>query len=262
MVESLIALPVLLILGLSMLQIALLMHARDALHLAALEAARAGSVGRADPRAIEAGLARGLVPLLAPSSGTDDPVRQLAHAAARVDEGLRAGWTRWRQLSPTRESFVDWGRPGRDASGLPGPWVEIVVDHIGTEAVLRTPASGSAGRRAEAAIGIASGQTLTDAALLRIEVVHGVPAVVPLAGRLIAFTLAAIDGCALPRMRWLGALHLGDPGPAAAPRPWTCAVYVGGADEGRPRIPVRVTALVRMQSNPRLSATTPSRHAL
>ena len=262
MVESLIALPLLLMIGLSMLQIALLLHARDALHLAVLEAARAGSVGHAEPRAIEAGLARGLVPLLAPGSGSDVPARQLAHAGARLDEGLRAGWTRWSQLSPTRESFLDWGGLVRDANGIPSPALEIAVDHIGTEAAARTPASGSAGSRGVAPIGVASGQTLTDAALLRIELVHGVPAVVPLAGRLIAFTLAAVDGCALPRMRWLGPLDLGDPGPAATRRAWACAVYSGGADEGRPRIPIRATAVVRMHSNPRLGSRTPARRLM
>lgn len=262
MVESLIALPVLLLTGLTLLQVALLAHARDALHLAVLEGARAGSVGHAEPRAVEAGLARGLAPLLAAGSGSDDAARQLAHATARLDEALRAGWTRWRQLSPTRESFLDWGVVARAPDGLPRAEVEISVDHIGTEAALRTPATGTAGNVAGAPIGAASGQTLTDAALLRIELVHGVPAVVPLAGRLIAFTLAAIDGCALPRMRRLGVLDLGDPGPGRAPRAWACAVYTGGADEGRPRIPIRVSAVVRMHSNPRLGAGTPHRGAL
>lgn len=61
-VETLVAVPIVLLLGLGALQWALLLHARTAVEYALLEVARAGSVAQARPDAIEAGLARGLMP--------------------------------------------------------------------------------------------------------------------------------------------------------------------------------------------------------
>ena len=64
MIETLIALPILLIVGLGALQFALILQARHALNFALIEAARAGSVEHAEPTAIRTGMARGLLPWL------------------------------------------------------------------------------------------------------------------------------------------------------------------------------------------------------
>ena len=60
MIETLIALPILLIVGLGALQFALILRARHALNFALIEAARTGSVEHADPTAIRTGLALSL----------------------------------------------------------------------------------------------------------------------------------------------------------------------------------------------------------
>jgi hypothetical protein len=107
------------------------------------------------------------------------------------------------------------------------------------------PETGRAGDRAGEPIGASSGQTLNDANLLRLRLDYGVPMVVPVAGRLIAWALAAWDGCTLGTPRRYGALALDAPAMGGLPRPWSCLVH---AAPGRPRMPVRLGATVRMQS--------------
>lgn len=262
MVEALIGLPVLCLLGLAVLQIALLMHARDGLHFALLEAARAGSVAHASRDAIERGLARGLAPLL-PSAGVADADLARLRAAGELRAGLAAGWIRLRRLSPTRESFFDWGETARDDAGVALDATEIPIDNLPTEATRRQPASGTTAQHAGAPIGQASGQTLADASLLQLELVYGVPVDVPLVGALLTRTLAAMDGCEAASAQPLGAIDLGRARHGPSARASLCAFYRGPDPAGRmrSRVPVRVVALIRMQTPPRLDADTPARGA-
>lgn len=262
MVEALIGLPVLCLLGLTVLQVALVMHARDALRYAVFEAARAGSVAHARRDAIESGLARGLAPLYAPGPGARDSGAPLMRATTALQAGLSAGWIRLRTLSPTRESFSDWGTPAASGGDRTSEVIEIPVDNLPTESLRRKPASGSTGDRAGAPIGSASGQTLADASLLRLELIYGVPASVPLAGRVIVWALRIIDGCEVSTGKQVGLVDLGRPVRIASGRNWACSFYEAVDARGpRPRLPVRVTALIRMQTAPRLDAATPARVA-
>lgn len=261
MIEALVGVPLLLLLALAVLQLALLMHARDALHVALLEAGRAGSVAHASRAAIEAGLARGLSPLLPTGGQAPDPEGARLRAAAELRSGLRDGWIRLQKMSPTRESFADWGQPARDDAGEPIDGTEIPVDNLAVESRRRTPASGEAGLPGDAPIGRVSGQTLIDATLLKLQLDYGVPLDVPLAGPMIAWALSAIDGCQPARSRRLGTVDLGRPAPDPVGRDWTCAFYrAGNARSGaRPRVPVRTAILIRMQTPPRLDADTPAK---
>jgi hypothetical protein len=156
---------------------------------------------------------------------------------------------RWRQLSPTQRSFDDWAVPSLDALGLPVPDSrEIPTDNL----VART-------LRSDARVGASSGQTLADANLLKIELTYGVPLTVPLAGRLGAWLMRGIDGCAASDERRLGALSLGLMPASASPRAWTCAFYDARDAGGRavPRWPVRVSSTARLQQ-PARHAGTPS----
>ena len=266
MVEALVGLPLVCLLGLAVLQAALLMPARDGLHHALLEAARAGSVAHGARDAIERGLARGLAPMRPAGSGALAAEAAGWRAQAELRAGLAAGWIVLRRLAPTRESFADWGEPARDDAGVPQGGIEIPVDNLPTESRVRQPASGAAGLHAGAPIGRVSGQTLADASLLQLELIYGVPVDVPLAGRLIARTLAAADGCgaaAEPPVARLGALGLGRGWREPVGRDWTCAFYRAVDADGRPRprVPVRLTALIRMQTPPRLEPDSPVRRA-
>ncbi len=282
--ETLLAAPIALLLGLSALQWALVFHGRIAVGHAAQEAVRAGSVDHGSGDSIERGLARGLMPWLFGARNAGEHVANLARAAAHLSLGQAAGWAAWRRLSPTRESFDDWGLPARDDEGRLIPTlIEIPNDNLTVGGTALRPASGVAGHRGAEPIGIASGQTLNDANLLKIEFTYGVPVTVPLVGRLAAWIMETVDGCggagappaapstgsspAAPSAagphagRRLGPLDLGTPSRAASPRDWACAHY-GAVDETgrrRPRWPVVVTATIRMQSPARDPAAAPAR---
>jgi len=244
-IESLLALPVVLFAGLSVLQFGLVLHARQAVQHSATEGVRSGAVGHAAPAAIEGGFARGLSPWLFGAEGPADHVAAIARTQAHLVSGKAAGWVRWRQLSPTRLSFDDWAVPTLDEQGLPVPdSLEIPTDNL----VART-------LRSDPRIGASSGQTLADANLLKVELTYGVPLTVPLAGRLGAWVMRIIDGCGPVSERRLGALSLGQPEVSTAPRPWTCPYYDARDPDGRatPRWPVRVSSTARLQQ--------PARHA-
>lgn len=260
-VESLLAVPIVALLGLGGLQWALLLHARTAVEYALVEAARAGSVGQARPEAIEAGLARGLMPYWVGVGPNRSWASAIAASELRLREGLAAGWIVWRQLSPTHESFADWGEAARDPAGYPMPaMIEIPNDNL-QWADLRRPAGEVAGMRADEPIGARSGQTLNDANLLRLELRYGVPMAVPLVGRIAVWAMRIVDGCAAPSTLKLGTVDLGAPEPSGAPRAWACAMYLAPDASGNavPRWPVLTGATVRMQSPARRSATTPAR---
>jgi len=243
-IEFAIAAPVLFMLGLGALQWALVFHARQAVEHAAIEAARAGSLGHALPEAIEAGLARGLLPFWASlpevrAAGE----RQLAAAAAqlRVAQARTAGWVVIRLVSPTVESFTDWAEPALDGFGRPMPGQQEIPNDGLQFAGQRSPRSAPTGASMGLPVGARSGQTLLEANLLKIEIVYGVPMNVPLVGRLAALAGQAAIGC-------LAAERGG------------CAVWQAPDITGRtvPRWPVSAYATIRMQSPARQTAATPT----
>ncbi|MEO6271089.1 MAG: hypothetical protein ABIP08_12385, partial [Lautropia sp.] len=156
------------------------------------------------------------------------------------------------------------------------------------------PRSGTSGQQVSEPIGRLSGQTLADANLLRLELVYGVRLVVPIVGRLIIRTLSAWHQCtgasvpsptpgvgpgASPGNERLGLLLLGAPGkarsgsvapldqvPGSAPGAtadpgWMCRFYGSwdGGGGGAGRIPLRVSATVRMMSTARYPDAAPAR---
>ncbi len=236
--EALLALPVVLFTGLSALQFGLVLHARQAVMHSVTEGVRSGAVGHAAPEAIERGIARGLSPWLFGADGAADHLAGIARTQAHLVVGKAAGWVRWRQLSPTERSFDDWAVPALDEHGVPIEGTrEIPTDNLEARALHSAPRSG------------VSHQTLADANLLKVEFTYGVPLSVPLAGRLGAWVMRIVDGCAPPDERRLAAVSLGRPAASSAARAWTCAFYDAREVDGRalPRWPVRVASVARMQ---------------
>lgn len=250
-VETLLALPVLLLVAGGALQFGLLMQARHALSHAVHEAARAGTVAHADPAAIEAGLARGLMPWL---YGADDLLAfeaNLVRARAHVVAERGLGRLRLVVQSPTAASFDDWSAPARDPAGATIDGVrEIPNDDLARRALRAVPASGVAGRRNGQPIGLASGQTLSDANLLRLRLELSVPMSVPVVGQLVAVSLRVWHGCAAPAARRLGLVDVGPPAAGPVLRPEMCAMLGDGL---RPRLPITVGATLRMQSPARFA---------
>jgi hypothetical protein len=247
-VETLLALPILLFVGLGAIQLALVYRAQHALTFALTEAARAGSLSHADPGAVREGLARGLLPWMLGADSIDDYVLNLARARVHVAGAEAAGWLRLEQQSPTAASFQDWAEPALDAGGEPIPGLrEIPNDNLVHRAVRMRPASGIAGSRGGEPVGSLSRQTLADANLLRLRLEYGVPLAVPVVGRLIAATLRAWNGCETGSATRIGLIALPAPGALPHPEPRACAFY-GGVHTERARLPVSVSATVRMQS--------------
>ena len=245
MVESLIALPLLFIVGLGAVQFALVMHGRQALNFALIEAARAGSVGHAEANAIRSGLSRGLVPWLYGANDLGEYALNLARAAVHIRQGEAIGWINVVQLSPTNASFDDWAEPARDANGgLLADVREIPNDNL----VARAEASGAP------VVGAASGQTLADANLLRLRLDYGVPLVVPVVGRLISSAVRVWNGCEIGSPKRIGLIRLDAPQVNLGPRPFPCAMYgsgiatASGVTADTPRLPMSLVATIRMQS--------------
>ncbi len=261
LVETLLAAPIVLLLGLGALQWALLLHARTAVEYASFEAARAGSVAQARPAAIEAGLARGLLPFWQGVGMPRDQAAALAAARARLAQGLADGWIDWRQVGPTVESFADWAEPARDAFGRPMPGVSEIPNDSLQWSWLRTPQGGTTGMRGREPIGAQSEQTLNDANLLKLELRYAVPLAVPLVGSIAVWLMRIVDRCDAASGRRVGLVELGVPAAAASPRAWACPMYRAPDAAGRavPRWPVRVSATIRMQTPARRSAKTPHR---
>lgn len=291
-VEFLVALPVMLMLGLLIWQWGLVMQARAVIDYAAREAARSGALGHALPEAIERGMTSGLAPLWVSNSDLAGPASAFPASVVRFSVAAREGWLSWRQLSPTRASFADWGTPS--AAGTPsdalGSVLEIPIDNSGLRSrhAIPLPVSGSAinavahplvgpgsGSTAAEPVGSSSGQTFREAGILRLELSVGVPLHVPLAGRFISWAGRLMSGCSGGAGPRLGALRLEEPGAAQSrpadrdivvpetlsrdDQPSACLQFSGRDHTGRvlPRLPVKVVAEARMQSAARISSRTP-----
>jgi RHS repeat-associated protein len=163
--ETVVVLPVLALLGLSVMQWAFIYEAKSALNHATFMATRAGTTNQADPAAIRLELARSLAPLYSPDRNLAGLLRARARAAADIVLNARL-----RILNPTREAFDDFGVDSAGDGVLEIPFERLHV--------------------ADTRVGPASGVNIQDANLLKLEVVYGYELKVPFAGPVIA-TLAS-----------------------------------------------------------------------
>lgn len=165
-VETIIVLPIVLVVILGTIQFALIYQAKATLNHAALQAARAGAVEHAHPEAIRRGLARGLVPLYSPPSS----LAGFTATFARVYEDVLQN-ARIRILNPTLEAFADFSE---EANGVR----EIPNDRLHARST---------------AVGARSGINIQDANLLRLEVTYGYELKVPLVNWFITRTLLTLS---------------------------------------------------------------------
>jgi Flp pilus assembly protein TadG len=289
-IEFAIAIPVMLLLGLAIWQWAIIMQARQIIDFAVREGARSGSLQHAEPVAIERGLISGLAPLWVGNADLANPAGAPRASTSKFVFAEQSGWVAWRQLSPTRDSFADWGTS--NPSAVPGAVAgepEIPIDNLAWRArqPSATPGTATPSDRAAASlepvagvsqsagmsppserIGSRSGQTLREAGILRIELTVGVPLVVPLAGRFISWAASLASNCPPGNPPKLGTLRLDSPGhqalqsnhaPESGATAPACAMFSGPDEQGRPlpRLPVRAVAEARMQSAARQSSRTP-----
>jgi TadE-like protein len=241
MFETVVAIPVLLFLGLAVLQWMLVFQARYALSSAVQDAARAGSVGFAQEQAILSGFARGLVPYLYGATDIASYQANLVRANLHIQFAQGLGFSRLRMLSPTTESFADWARPARDAQGdLIAGLQEIPNDNLSGLTSKQIPINGDSGKRLGYSVGASSRQSLSDANILKLELTYGVPLTVPFVGRLTVAVLKTLNGC-----------------PSAAPAA-ACSFYDSIDENGQAvaRLPILISSQIRMQTPARKSGYT------
>ncbi|MFT5591183.1 MAG: hypothetical protein ACI9ZF_003379 [Bradyrhizobium sp.] len=158
--------PLLVMMGLSMLQVGLLYFTRNQYNHASFMAARAGSVANANLGSIETAYASALVPVY--GGGTTPSQVQFAFDRALSDVRSNA---RIDILNPTTESFADFNSPALQARyRLPDN------RHV-------IPNSGQPFKPASVVLP-RSGQNIQDANLLKLRITMGYRPQVPLIGRL------------------------------------------------------------------------------
>ena len=175
MLEFTMVAPIITLLGLGAIQYGMLFHAKNQYNHAAFMAARAGSIHHASIVEIRDAYQRALIPLY--GGGTN---------AAELNQAfLRAGTavvddTDIVMLNPTRESFRDWNDPA-----LQKKFKTSADQHV-------IPNGGLALKKA-AIVPAASGQSIQDANLLKLRIMHGYKPGVPLIGAMYLRYLKWLD---------------------------------------------------------------------
>ena len=173
MTEFIIVAPVLLLIGLALLQYALLFFARNQVNHAGFMAVRAGSMHNATVESISAAYLRHLAPLY----GGGGNAEEVAQAAARAAVDMQGNF-RLELINPTKASFDDFSEP------------ELKEKHNTNARVLP---NSSLALRDPAIIKANSGQNIFDANLLKVRITHGYRPGVPLVAKVFAGGLQAAD---------------------------------------------------------------------
>jgi len=214
-VETMIVLPTLLLMVLGIWQAALAYHAKTSVNYASFEAARAGSVANASISSIHAAFQKAMLPYY----GGGRTLAELGESAIKAAKDMDAAGLRIEIISPTPESFADYGSPALKAALQSG---EPVLPNVGLDELncpRDVPGCASDPKTN------ASGQTLLDANLLKIRVTYGIPPSkqMPLLGKFYTWALSKMN--------------------AAGSDAFKQALIKAG------RIPVVAHAVVRMQSD-------------
>ncbi len=260
-VEALMTLPLLLFIGFVVIQIGLLWHAKYAVIHAVHVAARHASVHHGSDQAIRDGVIQGLMPFVSKADDVSELPSALFRSASELALGQAMGWIRWEVLSPTRQSFVDWGSAADPVLSPGSTSQEVEIPAVGLMGLTRRrlPFSGVRERVGGLPVGVVSGQTLVEANNLKINLRVGVPLQLPVAGRLLARSLSWWSGCGWslsPRSDQLGLISYGAGADASLiSNSLECRALAARDIHGKwqPRWPVEASAVIQMQSNARRS---------
>lgn len=260
-VEALMTLPILLFIGFVVIQIGLLWHAKYAVIHAVHVAARHASVHHGSDHAIRDGVIQGLMPFVSKADDVSELPSALFRSASELALGQAMGWIRWEVLSPTRQSFVDWGSAADPLLSPGSTPQEVEIPAVGLMGLTRRrlPSSGVRERVGGLPVGVVSGQTLVEANNLKINLRVGVPLQLPVAGRLLARSLSWWSGCGWslsPRSDQLGLISFGVGADASLiSNSLECRALAARDIHGnwQPRWPVEASAVIQMQSNARRS---------
>ena len=181
MLEFTVVAPLITLLGLGAIQYGMLFHAKNQYNHAAFMAARAGSIHNASIDEIRAAYQRALIPLYGGGTNAAELKQAFLKAGAAVVNDADIV-----MLNPTMESFRDWNDPH-----LQKKFNTSIDQHV-------IPNGGLAFKKA-AIIPAASGQSIQDANLLKLRIMHGYKPGVPLIGAMYVRFLKALDTGADPR---------------------------------------------------------------
>lgn len=173
MTEFIIVAPVLLLIGLALLQYTLLFFTKNQVNHAGFMAVRAGSMRNATAESISTAYLRHLAPLYGGGSSREE----LAEAAARAAADMQGNF-RLELINPTKASFDDFSEPA-------------LKDKHNTNA--RVLPNSSLALRNPDIIKARSGQNIFDANLLKVRITHGYRPGVPLVAKVFATGLQAAD---------------------------------------------------------------------
>ena len=204
LIEALLAMPIVLLMGLLVVQLGLLAQQALTVNYAVGQSVRElGAAGGS----LTKGLALSLSPLLLKDSSAVGSLsaagQVLATSQAALASARLQGWVSWQVLEPKPETFYDWGL-GTDQLIIPPAWVKH-------ELSAARPRSASV-PAPDASRGLVSGQrsgvNRLDASRLRVRFVVGLPLTMPLAGPLLAKAVAWSRGCSSLSFEQLGAVQL------------------------------------------------------
>jgi len=175
MVEFIVVGPMLTLIGLGILQYAMIFFAKNQVNHATFMAARAGTMDHANLATIKAEYLKALVPMYGGGTGPDEITASLAKATTDINANNVA---RIRMLNPTAESFADWKEPKLAVKYNTGG--KRVIPNANLSAKDQT-------------VGPTSGQTIYDANLLKLRILHGYEPKIPVARTVFVAYLKAMD---------------------------------------------------------------------
>ena len=163
LVETVIMLPVLMLIGLGIVQYALVYEAKSSLNYATLLSARAGALDHARPEALRVGFAKGLAPLYSPAEGEQG----MLEAQRKVGQDILDEYVHFAIINPTTDAFGDFAED-LDLTGQ--------VNDIPNLDLHSFPDT----------VGRGSGVNIQDANLLKVHITYGTRLLVPFVGPMTA----------------------------------------------------------------------------
>jgi Flp pilus assembly protein TadG len=165
--------PIITVMGLALVQYAMLFFAKSQINHSSFMAARAGSVGHANLETVRNAYAQALVPLYGGGENAAELATALAEASKDVAEHAQITL-----LNPTKESFTDFNDPALQAKLGTGSKRVISNSNLAFKPAVKNANSG---------------QTLQDANILKLRIVHGYKPQVPIVASIYKAYLKWLD---------------------------------------------------------------------
>ena len=163
LVETVIMLPVLMLIGLGIVQYALVYEAKSSLNYATLLSARAGALDHARPEALRVGFAKGLAPLYSLAEGEQG----MLEAQRKVGQDILDEYVHFAIINPTTDAFGDFAQDldlNGQVNDIPNLDLQSLSDNVGRS----------------------SGVNIQDANLLKVHITYGARLLVPFVGPMTA----------------------------------------------------------------------------